>query len=455
MQNKLYSELSMILHRESLVKDNDLLIGYSEDKSALFFSKPSIVVKPRDKDEIKEVLKFAREHNFKITCWGQGTSVTGACLAFDKNTIVMSLERFNKILEIDEENLIAVVEPCVVVSDLKDAAKAKNLFYPPDPASFESSTVGGNISTGAGGPSAVKYGVTKDYITGLEVILSDGSELKLGGKIVKNSSGYNLKDIFVSSEGTLGIITKIYLKLIPEPLNRITFYTTFDNIVSLLRSVNRLLNNSILPVTIEYIDDIALHYLNKKFNLPDKEAVSALITEIEYEHNEQKIFNIERIYKILSGITGFREMFPLESPTKEREIWAARRGIGEIFRENFSKIGKADIVVPRGFIYQTIRDIKTVAKKYNILISCFGHAGDGNIHVNILSNEEIPRTIMDEIYKIVKKNEGMPSGEHGIGIYKKNILKKFVNEKELELMREIKKIFDPYNILNSGKIFDI
>jgi glycolate oxidase len=449
------NHLLKILPQHSIVSDSDLLETYSEDKSTVYKKKPSVVVRPKNIREIKNVLKFARENNIQIICWGQGTSVTGTCLSFHNNSIVLSLERLNRILEIDTKNLIAVVEPGVVVSKLKQEAEKHNLFYPPDPASFESSTVGGNIATGAGGPSAVKYGVTKDYVTGMEVILSSGETITLGGKTVKNSSGYNLKELFVSSEGTLGIITKIFLKLLPKPTYTLTIYITFQNILSLLQSVNLILTNSLLPKTIEYIDDIALFYLKQKFSLPDKNSSSSLIIEIEYDHVNQKDFIVEKIYNILSVIKGFREMFPLESPLKEREIWSARRSIGEVFRENFNKISKADIVVPRGYIYETIKEIKEYADKNKLKASCFGHAGDGNIHVNLLSQNEINKKHVKNIYKTVKKYNGMPSGEHGIGIYKKEFLKDFLSEKEIDLMKKIKKIFDPYCILNKGKIFDI
>ncbi len=397
----LRKQLMKIIPENSIIIDKDLLKNYSEDKSTVYIKTPKIVVRPNNKNEIKQLLVFARENGYRITCWGQGTSVTGSCLAFDKKTIILSLERFKKILEIDRENLIAVVEPGVITGDLKKEAEKYNLFYPPDPASFESSTIGGNVVTGAGGPSAVKYGVTKDYVTGVEVILSNGDELKLGGKTVKNSSGYNLKDIFISSEGTLGIITKLFVKLLPKPLNSITVYITFNDITSLLKSVNLFLTNSILPKSLEYIDDIALFYLQKKFPLPDFSASSSLIVEMEYEHEMQKDYNLNRIYEIVSKINGFRNIYPVESASKEREIWSARRAIGEVFRENFKFISKADIVVPRGFIYNTIKDIKLFAKENSIEASCFGHAGDGNIHVNILSDNKIPDSLLKEIYKIV------------------------------------------------------
>ncbi len=456
-QNKLIENLKNILPENAILVDNDILEKYSEDKSTIYKNKPSVVIRPDNIEEIRKVLKFAATHKIPVICWGQGTSVTGSCLAFSDRSIILSLEKFNKILEIDTKNLIAVVEPGVIVADLKAEAEKHNLFYPPDPASFESSTIGGNVATGAGGSSAVKFGVTKDYITGLEVLLSTGEILNLGGKIVKKSSGYNLIDLFVSSEGTLGIITKIFLKLLPKPENISTLYVTFSNMLPLLNGVNKILYSSILPISLEYIDDTALYYLNEKFNLPDKEVAKAsLIIEIEYNTTEQKDSLIMKLYNILSNIEGFLNFYPLDNPAKAREIWQARRSIGEIFRENFKYIGKADIVVPRGNILETINRIKLLAKEYNILVSCFGHAGDGNIHVNFLiKNENFNKNILQNLYKIVKEMKGLPSGEHGIGVLKKDILKSFLDKKEIELMKKIKQIFDPYNILNPGKIFDM
>ncbi len=453
----LINEICKIVSKEKVIIDEDLIKKYSEDKSTVYYSKPSVVIRPTLVNEIKKILAFASENKIPVVCWGQGTSVTGSCLAFKEPSILISMEKFNKILEIDKENLIAVVEPGVIVADLKKEVEKYGLFYPPDPASFESSTIGGNVATGAGGSSAVKYGVTKDYITGLQVVLSTGEILNLGGKIVKKSSGYNLIDLFVSSEGTLGIITKIYLKLIPAPENKISIYATFTNMFSLLKCVKQLLHSSILPISLEYIDDTALLYLNKKFNLPDKDnAKASLLIEIEYSIEEQKDSLIMKIYNAISSIEGFLNLYPLTNPTKSREIWQARRAIGEVFRENFKHIAKADIVVPRGKIMETIEKIKNIAKENNIEASCFGHAGDGNIHVNFLiNNENFNKNILQNVYKIVKEMEGLPSGEHGIGVLKKEVLKDFIGEKQVEIMRNIKKIFDPYNILNPEKIFNM
>ncbi len=431
------------------ITDKDLLQKYSEDKSTVFKSIPPLVLKPKYVDEIVEIVKICNNHGISITCWGAGTSVTGSCLSFSDKNIILSLERFNSIIEIDTKNLIAVVEPGVITYDLKKEVERYNLFYPPDPASYESSTIGGNISTNAGGPSTVKYGVTGDYVSGLEVITGKGDYLKLGGKCIKNSSGYNLKDIFIGSEGTLGIIVKAYLKLLPKPLVKRVYYATFENIVSLLNAINVIFKNSILPSSIEYMDDTVLKYLNKKFNLPDNYAKASVIIEID----EEKDKTIE-IYEIFQKLEGFLNFYPLENPQKEREIWRARRSIGEVLKDNCLFIGKADISVPRGVVKNVIVEIKELGKKHKIEVACFGHAGDGNIHVNFLfQKNENKDLILMEMYKIVKKYDGVPSGEHGIGILKKDILVDFLGKTQIFYMKEMKKIFDPNNILNSGKIF--
>ncbi len=453
----LIRELRKLIPYNKIIVDRDILQKYSEDKSTVYVAVPDFVVKPTLVNEIQRLLLFATKHNIPVICWGQGTSVTGSCLAFKKPSILMSLEKFNRILEIDKENLIAVVEPGVIVGDLKKEVERFNLFYPPDPASYESATIGGNIATGAGGSTAVKYGVTKDYVTGLEVILASGEILELGGKVVKKSSGYNLIDLFISSEGTLGIISKIYLKLIPKPLKTITVYVTFSDMLPLLDSVNKILSSNILPISLEYIDDTALFYLNKKFNLPDKEkARASLIIQLDYDIEEQQEFLIIKLYEILSKIKGFLDFYPLAASSKEKEIWQARRAIGEVFRENFKYIAKADIVVPRGKILTAIDKIKTLAIKNSVDVSCFGHAGDGNIHVNFLiNNENFNKNILQNVYKIVKEIGGLPSGEHGIGVLKKDILKDFLGNRQIELMQQVKQIFDPCNILNPGKIFNL
>ncbi len=444
-------ELEKVLDKDSIIIDKDLKEKYSEDKSTVFKSLPPLVLKPKNVNKIINIVKLCNKYNISITCWGAGTSVTGSCLTFSENNIILSLERLNKIIEIDTENLIAVVEPGVITYNLKQEVEKFNLFYPPDPASFESSTIGGNVSTNAGGPSTVKYGVTKDYVTGIEVITGKGEVLKLGGKVIKNSSGYNLKDIFIGSEGTLGIITKIYLKLIPKPENKTSLYVTFEDIYNLFEAINKLFNNSILPISLEYIDDTVLKYLTTKFNLPDKNAKASIIIELE-DGNEK----IMKIYEILNNVKGFINLYPLNNPVKEREIWSARRNIGEVLKENCSFIGKADISVPRGRVKEVITDIKKLGKKYNTEVACFGHAGDGNIHVNFLFKDDsnIENKLLFQMYQIVKKYEGVPSGEHGIGILKKEILKDFVGENQIIIMKQIKKIFDPNNILNPKKVFD-
>ncbi len=445
-------ELRKILNKDSIIQDKDLIDKYSEDKSTIYKSYPPLVLKPKNLNEIVNIVKLCNKYKISITCWGAGTSVTGSCLVFSEKNIILSLERLNKILEIDTENLIAVVEPGVITYNLKEEVEKVNLFYPPDPASFESSTIGGNVSTNAGGPSTVKYGVTKDYVTGLEVVTGKGEVLKLGGKVIKNSSGYNLKDIFIGSEGTLGVITKIYLKLLPKPENKISVYVTFENIFNLFEATNILFKNSILPSSIEYMDDVVLKYLTKKYNLPDKNAKASII--IELEDSSEKIM---KLYEIFEKVEGFINLYPLDNPVRERDIWNARRSIGEVLKENCSFIGKADISVPRGTLKKVISDIKNLGKKYNIEVACFGHAGDGNIHVNFLFEESLnikENELLFQMYQIVKKYEGVPSGEHGIGVLKKEILKDFVGENQIIIMKEIKKIFDPNNILNPKKVFD-
>ncbi len=457
INKKFISELEKIVNSQKIIKDYDILKKYSEDRSTKYKSLPLLVVKPENKEEIQQIVKLCNTYKINITSWGAGTSVTGACLVENpKNNIIISLEKMNNIIEIDTENLIAIVEPGVITSNLKQEVEKFNLFYPPDPASYESSTIGGNISTNAGGSLTVKYGVTRDYVIGLEVILGNGIFEVFGGKCVKNSSGYSLKDLFIGAEGTLGIIVKAYLKLIPKPKFFYSMYSTFNNIYSLLNATNLILMNSILPSSIEYMDDIVLKYLNKKFNLPDPEAKAGVIIQIDgNDENELKSLML-KIYNIVSSIEGFINFYPLENPIKEREVWLARRSIGEVLSENCNFIGKADIVVPRGYVKKVIPEIKEIGKKFNIEVACFGHAGDGNIHVNFLfDSKENYQLILNEVYKKVKEFSGFPSGEHGIGIDKKNFLCNYIGKDQIKFMKEIKKVFDPNNIMNPGKIFNI
>ena len=451
--NDFKQELLKILPEESIISDIDRLEKYSEDRSTIYRKIPELVVIPTNTREIIEVVKLCNKNKIGIVPWGAGTSVTGASIATD-NSIILSLEKFNKIEEIDEENLIAVVQPGVLTYELKEKVKEFNLFYPPDPASFESSTIGGNVSTNAGGATTVKYGVTKDYVTGLEVVLGSGIFEKFGGKCVKNSSGYHLKDLFIGAEGTLGIITKIYLKLLPFPKFIISIYATFNSLFNLFKAVNEIFKSGILPTSLEYMDDTVLKYLNKKFNLPDKSAKASILIQLDGNDLNSLENEINEIYKIVSKIEGFINLYYLENPLKEREIWNARRQIGEILKENSLKILKADIVVPRGCVKDIIPEIKSFGENYKIETACFGHAGDGNIHVNFLVQNKLnEERIIEGLYSIVKKYEGFPSGEHGIGLYKKKILKNFLGEHQINLMKKIKSIFDPNSIMNPGKVF--
>ncbi len=447
-------EIEKILPRKNIITDRDILNSYAVDKSTIFTSTPPLVLKPEKKEEIVEIVKICNKYKISITPWGKGTSVTGAVLSFDKDNIILSLEKLNRIT-IDEENLVAIVEPGVITNDLKKEAERYNLYYPPDPASFESSTIGGNVSTNAGGAVSCKYGVTRDYVIGLEVVLGDGKIEFFGSKCVKNSSGYSLKDIFIGAEGTLGIITLIILKLIPKPKAKLSMYVTFKNLFSLFNAVKEIFKNSILPASFEYIDDTALKYLNKKFSLPDNFASASCIIQIDENEIEELNKEMLKIYEILSKIDGFINFYPLTNAQKERQIWNARRQIGEVFRENFKKILKADIVVPRGKVKNVIREIKILAEEFNVEVSCFGHAGDGNIHVNFLldKNLENEKDVLKNLFKIVKKYEGMPSGEHGIGVAKKEILRDFVGANQIEIMKKLKRIFDPNGIFNPKKIF--
>ncbi len=444
---------------KNLLKDRYLeeeidRIQYSYDATQKMYL-PDCVVLPKSTDEVSKILKFANTHKIPVVARGCASGFSGGALNIEGG-IALSLELMNNITEIDLDNLIATVEPGVVNFDLQLALKPHGLFFPPDPSSWKFSSIGGNIAENAGGPKAVKYGVTKDWVLGLEVVLADGSVINVGSKNVKDVAGYNLTQLFVGSEGTLGVITKSLLRLHPLPLHKQTMQAIFDDMGKAAKTVSDIIKNKIIPSALEFVDHQAIIAVEDALgaNLPTQ-ADAILIIEIEGSKYQIKE-DLEKIEQICKANGASVKV--ARSIEEEETIWLARKSISPTLKRIADGKLNEDIVVPRSKIAEMIKKTQEIAKKYNVVIVNFGHAGDGNIHTNIMYNtsdkdeEKMAFKAMDEVFSECLKLGGSISGEHGIGITKQDFLERQVGQRTIELYRQIKRAFDPNNILNPHKM---
>jgi len=416
---------------------------------------PDCVVLPKTTQEVSSILSFANQNKIAVTPRGCASGFSGGALNV-VGGIALSMELMNSIIEIDLDNLIATVEPGVVNYDLQLALKPYGLFFPPDPSSWKFSSIGGNIAENAGGPKAVKYGVTKDWVLGLEVVLADGSIINVGSKNVKDVAGYNLTQLFVGSEGTLGVITKALLKLHPQAQATQTMQATFSNMELAAKTVSDIIKNKIIPSSLEFVDHQAILTVENsmKVGLPT-DADAILIIEVEGSKFQIKE-DLEKIEQIC--IKNGAKVKIAHSLEEEESIWLARRSISPTLKRIADGKLNEDIVVPRSKIAEMIKKTQEIAKKFNVMIVNFGHAGDGNIHTNIMYNtkdkDEGERAFkaMDEVFNECLKLGGSISGEHGIGITKQDYLEHQVGKRTVELYKQIKLVFDPNNILNPHKM---
>ena len=455
---ELLEQFREILSEESVIIDPADLEPYSHDETEDLHFLPEVALKPRTTRQIAQIMKICYQSNVPVTPRGGGTGLSGGALPI-YGGVLLSTEKINKILEIDTQNLMVVVEPGVITENLQNEVEKLGLFYPPDPASKGSCFIGGNLAECAGGPRALKYGVTKDYVYGLEVVLPQGEIINPGGKLLKNVSGYNLVQLFIGSEGTLGIVTKIILKLLPLPQYRKTILVPFDSIAAAAVCLTQIFANKIIPCAAEFMERKAVQAAEKKFEkkIPYSQSEALLLLEVDGSDEPVLEREIERIGELcLAG--GATDVFVAESKEQQADLWKMRRSISEAVK-SISIYKEEDTVVPRAALPELIRVIKEIEKKYQINIICYGHAGDGNIHANIIKenmddhkwNRVLPEAI-NEIFTEVVKLGGSISGEHGIGYVQKNYLPLALSETELDLMRKIKNVFDPKNILNPGKL---
>lgn len=443
---------------ERVYFSDDINEDFSHDELGGISSYPEVLVEVLTTNEVSKIMKYAYENNIPVTPRGQGTGLVGAAVAIHGG-IMINLSKMNKILELDEENLTLTLEPGVLLMEISKYVEENDLFYPPDPGE-KSATIGGNINTNAGGMRAVKYGVTRDYVRGLEVVLANGDIINIGGKVVKNSSGYSLKDLIVGSEGTLGIVTKAILKLLPLPKKTISLLVPFENLKMAIDTVPKIIKSKTIPTAIEYmVKDVIVaseEFLGMKF--PDSSADAYLL--LTFDGNTQE--EIEKTYENVANICLESGAFDvLISNTKERQesIWKARGAFLEAIKATTTQMDECDVVVPRNKIAQFVTFADSLQEKFDIRIKGFGHAGDGNLHIYILKDDlddevwnKKLKEVFDAMYQKSRELGGKVSGEHGIGYAKRPYLMEAQGDVGMNLYKNIKFAFDSKNILNPGKV---
>ena len=443
-----------------VLTETEAIEKYAHDETEDFRFYPDIVVKPGTPEEISKIVKLCNEYKIPLTPRGAGTGLSGGALPIHKG-IVLSMERFNKIIEIDERNFQATVETGVITQVFQETVAEKGLFYPPDPSSRGSCFLGGNFAESSGGPKAVKYGVTKDYVLNLQVVLPTGEIIWTGANVLKNATGYNLTQLMIGSEGTLGIITKAVLKLIPHPTNDVVMLIPFRSAKEACEAVNAILMSGITPSALEFMERDALiwsaNYLGLELAVAE-DIEAHLLVEVDGNDMELLRKDAEKIYEVVSKYNIEEPLFG-DSAQQKQDLWKLRRNVAHAVKAN-SVYKEEDTVVPRAHLPELIVGIKAIGQKYNFNTVCFGHAGDGNLHIFVLKKDQseedwkvkVPEGIR-ELFHLTVRLGGTISGEHGIGYVQKPYIDIALGEKQLQLMREIKRVFDPNEILNSGKIF--
>ncbi|MDI6783129.1 MAG: FAD-linked oxidase C-terminal domain-containing protein [bacterium] len=450
-------ELIKLVGKDNYLDTPEDLYVYGYDSTPLLHFAPEAIIRPANTEEISAVVKLANQYKFPLIPRGSGTNLSGGSIAV-QGGIVMVMNRMNRIIEIDKENLTATVEPGVITSELHTAVEKLGLFYPPDPGSMKVSTLGGNVAENAGGPRCFKYGVTKDYVLGLEIVLPTGEIIKTGGKAVKDVAGYNLTQLFIGSEGTLGVVTQIIVKLIPFPSARKTLLVYFKELVNAAQAVSKIVEAKVIPVTLEMLDRLTIKCVEDyaKIGLPlDVEALLWIEVDGVPAAVEADAIAVERVVKECNAT----EVKIAKSKEEEDQLAMARRSALAALARSRPTTILEDATVPRSNLAAMVQEITKIAQKYQLQIATFGHAGDGNLHPTILTDErdtaEMERVhkAVEEIFAAALKLGGTISGEHGIGMAKAKFLPQQVGIAGIDTMRKIKDALDPNNILNPGKIF--
>jgi glycolate oxidase len=452
-----------IVGETNVLVDLESLKNYGHDETEQLRFLPSVVLRPRTSQEISSILKICNRGEIPVTPRGAGTGLSGGALPH-LGGVLISTDRLNSILSIDEKNLQVITEPGVITEVLQNAVKEKGLFYPPDPSSRGSCFIGGNIAENSGGPKAVKYGVVRDYVLNLELVLPTGEIIWTGANVLKNSTGYNLTQLIVGSEGTLGIVTKIVLKLIPFPKYDLLMLVPFHSLEKAGEAVSAIFRAGFTPSALELMEIDALQITSRFLHtqtilIPDGVQAHLLI-EVDGNHRETLMAEMEAMADLLTAFEAGEILFA-EDDQQKAALWTLRKRVAEAVKADGFTI-EEDTVVPRASLPALIRGVKKLGIEFGFEAVCYGHAGDGNLHIRIRkegtpNSQEDPEMIkcLRALFQLVYGLNGTISGEHGIGLVQKNFLDIVFTETHLNLMRQIKKAFDPNNILNAGKIFEL
>lgn len=460
ISHKIVESLQQICGEKFVFTSEDMLNDYGHDETEDLQFNPAVVVKPATPEEVSAIMKLANAEKIPVTPRGAGTGLSGGALPVFGG-ILLSMERFNRIILIDERNLQATVEPGVINQIFRDEVEAKGLFYPPDPASRGTCFMGGNVAENAGGPKAVKYGTTKDYILNCEVVLPTGEIITTGANVLKNSTGYNLTQLMVGSEGTLGIVTKIMVRLIPLPTQNLLMLVPFFSPEKACEAVSAVFRAGFTPSAMEFMErdaiDYVMQFVDVKIQVADDHQAHLLI-EVDGNDLDVLFKECEQITEVMYKFDCDEVIFA-DTAQQKAELWRMRRAAGEAVKSH-SIYKEEDTVVPRAELAALLKGVKAIGTKYGFRSVCYGHAGDGNLHVNIIRDElsddqwhtEVPKGIR-EIFQLCVKLGGTISGEHGIGWVQKAYMDIPFNQTQIDLQKGIKKLFDPNNILNPGKMF--
>lgn len=447
------------LDEKNVLVGNDIKIEYTKDELGTVEETPEVVLKVTSAEQISKILKYANENLIPVVVRGSGTGLVGACVPLYKG-IVIDMTMMNHIIGIDEKNLILETEPGVLLMEIYEYVEPKGYFYAPDPGE-KTATIGGNVATNAGGMRAVKYGVTRDWVVAMEVVLPNGEITTLGRIVAKNSTGYSLKNLVIGSEGTLAVITKLYLKLEPLPEKSISLLVPFESPDDAITSVPKILQNKLKPTAIEFFDRDTIgfseSFLGKKF--PDRINSAYILLTFDGMDEDEINKQYQRAADLCLEKLGALDVLIVDTQERKDDVWKARGAFLEAIKASTTIMDECDVVVPRDAISDYIKFTHEMAKKYNVRIPSFGHAGDGNLHIYICKDDmenskwkETLAKVFEELYDRANEVGGLVSGEHGIGFAKKDYMKKMLGEAQIEIMKGIKKAFDPNNILNPGKI---
>ena len=463
IDSHIISEFLSFLDEKQVIASENEKLAYAQDKTEDFVYMPELVLIPDNAEDISKILKICNKHIIPVTVRSTGTGLSGGALPV-KGGIVISMEKFDKILNIDTDNFQITTEPFVINYILQQAVKEKGLFYPPDPANYKDCSIGGNISENSGGPKAVKYGTTKDYVLSLEVVLANGDIIHTGRNLIKDVAGYNLTQLFVGSEGTLGIITKATLKLLPVVKENVLMLMSFTSVEDAGKAVNTILNTGIIPSSLEFMERNALiiskEHINAEFPPVSEKTQAHLIVELDGNDYEKLLEERELLKKAVENADNPEFILFANSEEEKEQIWTLRRNTGtavgdkDVYKEQ-------DISIPRANIPKAVNYINNWCQKYGYTAACYGHAGDGNIHANILRsgvsddiwNNKLKLHLKELFDYICNALNGSVTGEHGIGFVQREYLPVMIDQTTLNIMKSIKNLLDPNNIINPGKIF--